>query len=147
MHAAAMWRGALIDRFARLERLALECLLAMPRDAGVKPSAYRNWERFEYLRQAIEKPQFDSVRKRMLVLLKLIEGEHDLRNALAHASVRASKAGIVLELHVWNAKAWETRQLEYAWLQALDALARIDKLQRDFASQLGQVRKLLTESP
>lgn len=143
MQAGAMWRGALLDRFARLEAIALRCLVLLNADADAKPSSYVTWQRFNQLRNALENPRFAPVSKKRIALLDAIEGERELRTALAHGIVEAKRTGVALVWHAWKGGRWAEAEIRYGWLSALDALTRIDKLQRDFASQVGQVRKLL----
>lgn len=143
MQAAAMWRGAMIDRFARLEATALECIRVLFAGARHCPKSYVAWERFRLLRQALNDERLAAAQRTTVKLLDKIESERDLRIGLAHGILRANKSGVTLKWSAWQNSRWVDASIHHGWLQTLETLKRVDKLQRDFSSQAGQIRKLV----
>lgn len=141
-----MWRGALLDRFARLEGAALHCLFALKAEVGegVNGSCVA-WQRFSQLLASLENPKFAAPARKLRNLLDEIEGFHQMRTALAHGVIKQSRAGIDVTWEVRVSGKWEKRRLRLNWLEALDKLVKVDKLARDFSSQTGQIRSLCSK--
>jgi hypothetical protein len=138
-----MWRGAAIDQFARLEATALRSLTELGA-AGIsknKAADFVAWHRFARLRTILADARCAPVNRGPMALLDLLESEHDLRTALAHGRMKATANGIALTWHAAEKGDWNQKTQHLTWIQALAALRRLDKLQRDLASQLGQVKR------
>ncbi len=136
-----MWRGWLIDRFAQLETTALQCLLAARPESCGQSGTYLAWLRFRELRKFLASADLPGVAKRALSLLEEIENHHDLRNAIAHGCMTAKQGGMVLSWKTRYKKKLVDKSIEISWSEAIETLNRLTKLQRDFASQGGQIRK------
>ena len=140
---AAMWRGAALDHFATLEATVLANLMAL--DAAemhkLKAADFVAWHRFARLASIIAAEGFSPFNQKAMRLLKAVECEHDLRTALAHGRMTASAAGITLTWHAAEKGAWNQKIKRLTWIEALEALHRLDKVQRDLGSQLGQIRR------
>lgn len=141
---AAMWRGAMLDRFAALEDVARQGIvdLSMPGTASLKKGDVVAWKRFAHLSQILRNTRFVPLNGNTLALLAQLEQEHELRIGLAHGRLHAGSGTIELKWHAPDGNGWEPKSLLLSWSRALEALHRIDKLSRDLSSQLGQLRKI-----
>ncbi len=92
-----MWRGAMIERFARLEATALQCLFAIKGDAGETLSgSCVAWDRFPILDACLDEPRFAARSAKLKILLKKIGDRREFRTGLAHGTIKSSSAGLVL---------------------------------------------------
>lgn len=143
LDTATMWRGAAIGIFADLEATVLACLADFEAAESLKPKAgdFVAWQRFKRLATILEQPRFAPWNAKALRLLAEIERDHELRIGLAHGRMKATAWGMTLNWQALEKEAWQPRSATMRWLEALEVLHRLDKLQRDLASQFGQIRR------
>ena len=144
-----MWRGAAIGCFAELEALALRALreLHPKQELSAKSGDFVAWSRFKRLASAIADPKYRPYNEKILSIIAALEDEHDWRTALAHGRVRATGIGVTLSWDAADKGTWLLRRYQLTWLEAVAALHRIEKLRRDLASQLGQIRRHCASNP
>lgn len=138
-----MWRGAALDHFAEIEAITLSWLITLDAAGklGIAPGDFVAWNRFKRLATILADARFSPFNGKVLLLLDALEGEHDLRIALAHGRMKASGTGITLHWNALDRGKWGARSVSVNWFEALRALRRLAKLRHDLASQLGQIKR------
>lgn len=138
-----MWRGAALDLFAELEAMALTWLITLDAATALGPTQadFVAWSRFKRLAAILADARFSPFNDRALRLLDALDGEHDLRTALAHGRMKGTAAGITLHWDALEKGKWRARSVSVNWVEALAALNRLAKLRHDLASQLGQIKR------
>lgn len=122
--------------------MALDWLTTLgEKDSKAKSADFVAWHRFNRLASLVAERRYAPHNRSIQSLLTELEGEHDLRTALAHGRMSATTAGMALTWTGRDKGAWRRRTLTMTWLQAVETLYKLDKLQRDLASQLGQIKR------
>jgi hypothetical protein len=139
---ATLWRGAMIDRFARAEFYILRCLLSL-KEAGIAlPAAVFSGlpsSRTTALDKALAARGHlvgsSAARKSLACVAELWE----LRNALAHGRIFASKAAVRICWSANDKAGLEERELTLSFDELLSKLVEVENLQKRLGSQLGQI--------
>jgi hypothetical protein len=144
---AAVWRGTMLDRYARCEALVLKCLLAL-RDAGfpLSSDAFSDGAktRLRSLIRFLDDENFGGRAKAAHRHLNLLLLCTDDRAGLAHGRMRKHCGQLLIEWYRCRGPLKEEqRRLSPAAM--LDELARLDKLSRDLSSEIGQVCRAIRE--
>lgn len=141
---AVLWRGAMLDRFCRAEfqvlrclRVLKECEFDLPEGAFSQAAKTRLAALIQFLHDYDNAWNTKAALRDATALEKLLE----TRNALAHGLMRICGGTASF---VWSApetSGLTERCTSFAPADMLQSLRALDKLQRDFASELGQIRK------
>lgn len=144
IHIATIWRGAMLNLFARCEVLVHEALLAIESAGVTLPKDARHLgvrARLNVLSNLIEQHELNgggkAVRGRLAEWEKLL----DQRCALAHGVFEFAQCKAVLRHTDFTGGKEKVRSYgPLGWQDMLSQLVELEKLQNDLRSQLGQVR-------
>ena len=103
-------------------------------------------KRHRALTAFLEAESFNGRSKHSMRLLRELAEYAELRTGLAHGRIRKQFGKVLLE---WKRCRGEARQhsLSFDLTETYADLLKLDKLQRDLRSELGQIRKAVSTRP
>ncbi len=142
---ATLWRGAMIDRFAKAEFFVRRCLIGL-KERGIAvapgglagPAGSRIGILTDMLATSAATPRITAAR----ASLEALAARWTLRNALAHGVVRTLTSGVTIQWTPADSNSAETASWPWTASEMLEVLVEIDALQRRLGSQLGQLDDL-----
>ncbi|GGE04255.1 hypothetical protein GCM10011515_24840 [Tsuneonella deserti] len=140
-NVAPLWRGAMIERYARTEHFVLRSLkcLAQHRIA-LCDNAFAPLPkvRLNALILALRKNDFEQRQLPALASLEDLQSRWDERNALSHGRFRVGARSVTV---IWTAmdKGPVEKNLTLQVTDMLERLAALDTLQRVLGARLGHV--------
>lgn len=141
---AALWRGAMIERFARIEFFvdrALEACAAAGLIARSHASDHFPIKRIEQLLVALADERLAGRGATAIAVLKSVKDGWETRNGLCHGRMRIRRGCIRLEWTCYRNQARTPQSKTFTWLDMLSALQSLDDRQRQLGSALGIVEK------
>ena len=143
---ACLWRGAMLDRFARAEHAVLLCLdtiaatgAPLPTDAFHEAAKAR----LKALISILERDDFNGHSPKALERLRELLALSDDRVALAHGTIRQADGKVLLEWRRCQVKTGpRPEQLTLPLIELTKRLSEIDRLQSELGCRLGQIRKV-----
>ena len=141
---ATLWRGAMLECFARMERAIAETLNELHKCGMELPADARHQAvvtRARALAEVSRRPDFGghglpTVRK----LEAYVESAGE-RNAMAHGTLEIRGPKAVFVVASFHDGQWEDSDLGYSPVEMLVRLEERHAMQRALASQLGQLRR------
>lgn len=140
-NVAALWRGAMIERYARTEYFVLRSLRCLAKhDVALCDNAFAPLPkvRLNALITALRENDFEQRQLPALASLEDIQSRWDERNALSHGRFRAGARSVTVKWTVMDKDPVE-KQFTLQVADMLNKLATLDNLQRVLGARLGHV--------
>jgi hypothetical protein len=140
-NVAALWRGAMIERYARSEHFVLRSLKCLARhDIALCDNAFAPLPRarLNALVAALRENDFEQRQLPALASLEDLQSRWDERNALSHGRFRVAARSVTVRWTVMDREPVE-KQFTLHVTEMLGKLAALDNLQRVLGARLGYV--------
>jgi hypothetical protein len=139
---ANLWRGAMIERFARIEFYVdrtLEACAAAGIAARSQASNHVPIIRIEQLLAALRDDRLGTSAGIAATLLETLKDDWDRRNGLCHGRMRVRAASVRLEWICYRTQARTPQSRTLTWADMLTELTKLDHDQRRLGCLLGSV--------
>ena len=140
-NVAALWRGAMIERYARTEHFVLRSLKCLAQhDVALCDNAFAPLPkaRLNALVAALRQNDFEQHQLPALASLEVLQSRWDERNALSHGRFRVGVRSVTVKWTVMDKEPTE-KQMTLQVTEMLRKLAALDDLQRVLGARLGHV--------